>query len=377
MHNQLQVIENKLTSPEVAKKISLALNIPPGDEMGQNRAKKYAYSVFAQVKKTAGDKNGDLTRCNPDSIVQTMIDAAHMQVAIDGRQHAHLIKYGNACTFQMGYRGYLAKIKEHYPDADFVVDPVYEGDTVKIWNENGVQQYRHEKAGAFRAGEKGFIGILFAVTYTDNGRLIQKVADVPRERINRARGAAKQKFVWSSDYIEKAKAAAIKNACKIMFASIQGMQDIVNYDNEKNYNVGNIPATPARNSIIDNINTGVAPEGAKPKPRDNEQASQAQQQENLPPVADDEFIEGEFTQDDAQPENSQRKDDLIKNGGLAAEEGVVKYREWIATLSDPDKDMVRHMHAGWQVKAKKVSSASPPPHDQQHSAPPHNDAPPI
>lgn len=374
MSNQLQIIEQKLTSDEVTNRIALALNIPPDDEAAQNKAKKYASSVLAEVTRTKGSKN-DLTLCNPDSIVQTMIDAAQFQVAIDGRQQAHLIAYGKNCSFQMGYRGYLAKIKEHYPDADFVTEPVYEGDEVKLWNENGVQKYTHNKKAAFRSGENGFIGVLFAVTYTDNGRLICRVMDVPKERIDRARAAAKQKYVWSSDYIEKAKAAAIKVACKQLFASIQGLQDIASYDNKNNFKLQD--ATPVRKSLIDNINESLGddvsddqPEEKAEKPAPKEEPHEAQGSES---VTDADFEEVEVS--DVDP---QLKDNLIKMGDKAASGGLPDYRAWVGGLSDGDKDIVRYKHAGWQSTAKEVSAQILEEQKQQKDSQPSgrdNDAP--
>jgi recombinational DNA repair protein RecT len=216
---------------------------------------------LAEIEKTAGDPKKDLTICNPQSVAQCMIDAASFKMKIDGRQHAHLVKYGNNCTLQIGYRGYLAKIKEHYPDADFVVTPIYEGDQLEITDNNGDQDYKLVKKNAFADGDNGFKGILFVVTYTDNGRLIRRVNTVPKSRIDRARKAAKQDFVWSSDYIEKAKAAAIKASCKIHFASLSGLSDVMSYDNERNYD----PEKERRetqmeeqsSSIINNLNSEI------------------------------------------------------------------------------------------------------------------------
>lgn len=272
MSNQLQTIEKTLLSPETSSKLMLALGFDVQDHSATAEAKRYASSVLAEIQKSMSDKNRDLSVCAPASIVQTMIDAARMRVMIDGRQHAHIVKYGNNATLQMGYRGFLYKIKEVYPDADFVIEPVYQGDTVKIWDENGVQCYRHEKAGAFRNGDKDFIGILFAVTYTDNGRLIRKVTDVSKARIDRARKAAKQDFIWASDYIEKAKAAAIKAACKHMFASIQALQDMIRYDNEKHFDVDKDVIDVKAGSIVENLNQKIAPQSnqttAAPTPSD-------------------------------------------------------------------------------------------------------------
>lgn len=364
MTNQLATIKNQLTSDTTTKDIAIAMGADPKNEKSINKAAKYAYGVLSTIEASVGTKQ-DLSRCDPNSVKSTMIEAVNRGIYIDGRQHAHLVKYGNKCTFQMGWRGYIAKIKEYYPDADFVVEPVYSGDKVKIWNDNGVQKYTHEKAGAFRSGGKDFLGILFAVTFTDNGRLIQKVTDVPKERIDRAKKAAKQHYIWDSDYIEKAKAAAIKHACKQLFASIQGLQDLVDYDNRSNYDPNNQPATPARKSIVDNINDTVSL-----KEGDNEEQEVAHD--------DSEVIEGECVHIEESPPqtglNQHESENLIIEGEKHAQKGWNPYKEWVANLSDEQKDVVRSKHKDWTEQARKVSTEAAA---QETKPQEDSDAPPI
>jgi len=267
--NNYPAIQQELKSEKTLNRICMALDLTAGNDNAKAEARKYAASVLAEIEKSAGSKN-DLTACNPHSVAQAMIDAAKFKLMIDGRQHAHLIKYGQSASLQIGYRAYLAKIKEAYPDADFVVTPIYEGDDLEIWDEGGTQNYKLKKKNAFSDGENGLQGILFAVTYTDNGRLCRKVTPVPKSRIDRARGAAKQDFIWKTDYIEKAKAAAIKNACKHFFASLQGLQDIAQYDNEANHDPNKgLKAAP----LIENLNNEIFNEPDKKNSLDEDDDS--------------------------------------------------------------------------------------------------------
>lgn len=249
----LVLIEQEMKTKANMSQLVLAMGFDAENPKGREKAMRCISSVLLEIKKSAADPKKDLTGCNPQSIVQATIDAARLDVMIDGRQHAHLVKYGNSVQLQVGYRGFLAKITEHFPDADFCVEPVYEGDDVKVWSKDGNQHYELIKKAAFKDGESGFKGILFAVRYTSNGRLITKANDVSKSRVDRARKAAKQDFIWTSDYIEKAKAAAIKASSKVMFASLQGLQDMIRYDNDKNFDVGKLdedtdPATEAATS---------------------------------------------------------------------------------------------------------------------------------
>lgn len=258
MSNQLQVIDSTLKSKATIGRLTMALGYNAGDELGKQEAFKYAASVLAEIEKSAGDKNKDLTACRPDSIAQTMIDAARFRFMIDGRQHAHIVKYGNAATLQIGYRGYLAKIKEHYPDADFTVEPIFQGDILKINDDNGYQSYTLDKGQNFNDDLTKLQGILAVISYTMGDRKIQKVTTMSAKEIEKVKSAAKTKFVWDAWYIEKAKAAAIKRAAKIHFAAIQGMQEIIQYDNARHFNIDR-PATEAKSGgIIENLNKSLS-----------------------------------------------------------------------------------------------------------------------
>lgn len=263
--NNLTIIADTIRAPETTGKLMLALGLNNQSDPAQlTEAKRYAASVLAEIEKMANDeKKKDILLCHPLSIVQTMIDAARFKLMIDGRQHCHLIKFKDTATLQIGYRAYLYKIKEAYHDADFVIEPIYEGDNLKIKDENGLQSYTLTKGEeVFRDGPDKLKGILFCVTYTDNGRLIRKVRAVSKARIERARSAAKQDFIWKSDYIEKAKAAAIKAACKHEFASLQALQDVIRYDNENNFDVTNRPINDQKpRNIVEHLNALIDPAG--------------------------------------------------------------------------------------------------------------------
>lgn len=304
--NPLAVIEQTIKAPATMNRLAMALGYSATDNAGKEKARSYAASALAEIEKSRGDSKKDLTGCNPMSIAQTMIDAASFKIKIDGRQHAHLVKYGNNVTLQIGYRGYLAKIKEHYPDADFVVEPIYEGDELHIWHENDAQHYTLKKQSVFNDGPDKFKGVLFAVTYTDGGRLVRKVNAVPKSRIERAKKAAKQDFIWGTDYIEKAKAAAIKASCKIHFASLSGLSDVITYDNTYNYNPEkDVPEKEPSTgpSIIDNLNAQIVDaeivEETSPSDQAEKQEPETFQQDifpgDLPPgvtLADDPRLQG-------------------------------------------------------------------------------------
>lgn len=325
--NQLALIEKKLHDKDVTNRLTVALNLDPKDETAIRKASKYIDSVLSEIRKSAGDPKKDLTGCNPDSIVGSMIDAARLELTIDGQQHGYLVKYGNSATFQIGYRAYLYKIKKYYPDADFTVEPIFNGDEVKIWSEDGVDQFTFHKGDPFNQSPVNLKGVLVAVTYTDNNRTVRKVMPVPKERIDRARKAAKQDYIWSSDYLEKAKGAAIKNAFKHMFSSIQGLQELVRYDNE-DYDPDKQPATPVRKSIVDNINAAVT---GTPEP---------------------EIMEAEYED----IHHDETPDPVLAEAEEYAAKGVEEYTKWVTALPEEKKELVRPENKRLTAIAKKATS---------------------
>lgn len=331
MNKQLTTIEAAVTAPAVQERLAFAMHLDPNDERSKAKAMACAASVLAEVQKTAGDSKKDLTVCAPDSIAQAMVDAAQFGLQIDGRQHAYLIKYGNRAVFQPGYRAYIFKIKEAYPDANIVVEPIFEGDVFKIIDDGGNQSYTHERKDAFCTDPAKLKGVLVAVQYTDNGRLIKRAVAVPKERIERARRAAKQDFIWKSDYIEKAKAAAVKNACKYMFVALQGLQEMIGYDNKANFETRNYePASSQRDSVIDNLNASITGEA----PKDD--------------AIDADYIEVEEGEDDTM--------DLLEAGQEAASGGIEVYKAWAATLDEDEIARVKHMGDEWRTIAKSVQT---------------------
>lgn len=264
--SNLQYIENALKDKKIKARLALALGLDAAKS--NNEVSRYCASVLAEVEKTAGDPKKDLTQCSPESIAQCMIDAARFGLFIDARQHAHLIKYGRIATMQIGYRGFLYIIKKHYPDADFTIAPIYEGDDLIVREENGCQLYSLTRKNPMNDGADGMTGVLVAISYTDpsTGRLIQKVLPVPRSRIDRAREAAKQDYIWKTDFVEKAKAAAIKAACKHMFATLTALQDAIVYDNEKNSAIADGEKPVVIDAQSDEFTEAALKESPAPKP---------------------------------------------------------------------------------------------------------------
>lgn len=248
MTNQLTVIEKKLDSQEIRQQLAAAFGENP------ESARRFVGSVLAEIKRSMGDKSKDLSVCTPDSIAQSMIDAANFKLAIDGRKHAHLVKRGSECTLQIGVAGYVAKINEHLPDAVISASVMYEGDTLSLNEQDGFTHYSYKCANPMESDTKKIIGAFAVVSFSKAGHRYQKVEAMPRTEIEKIRGKAKFDAIWAEWFTEKAKVAVVRRACKLLFQGIQGMQDIIEYDN-RSFDMEWPSAAPDRTTIVDDLNS--------------------------------------------------------------------------------------------------------------------------
>lgn len=362
--NALAVIEEKLTSKEVTQRLAVTLNLDPQDEKAQKEAYKYASSVLAEVKKTQGAEYGDLTKCTPDSICMSMIDAAQFRIAIDGRKLAHLesrwdknVK-ANVATLQIDTNGFVAKIKEQYPDAVFSITPVFQGDSLKISGTDGQKTFTHESKDPF-AGVDKLTGIVVSITYTNQGgekiRDVQTISAADLKAIQ-AKGKG---LAWRDFTLERMKTAALKRACKWHFRQNTTLDLLIDYDNKQNYDL-TAPAAPVRKTIVDNINASVSGESDGGElVEDEPETGGGEQPEKNGPIDDGEAIDVDFEHEDGEsdggdPEALQR---LLNAGEKASKAGFHSYKEWVGGLSDDEKDLVRDKHKGWQEQAREISKA--------------------
>lgn len=264
MSNALQVIETKFKSRESVNQLTMALGFRADDDNGRNKAFSYISSVLAEISKTAGDPYRDLTVCEPQSLVQCAIDAARFELAIDARQLAHIVKFGNKAQLLIGFRGYVSKITQHYPDANITAELIWQGDTLEINSKDGFDHYTLDRtSGTFHDDMTKLQGVMVVMSYTKGGRQYQHITTVSAKEIGKIKGVAKTQKVWDTWFTEKAKVAAIKRACKTVFAGVTGLQEMVRYDNATHFSPLKQVDAPKAGSIVDNINQSLA---QKPEP---------------------------------------------------------------------------------------------------------------
>jgi phage RecT family recombinase len=215
------------------------------------QAKMYASSVLTTIE---GDSK--LQDLEPRSVVLAMIDAAKFKLEIDGRKLAYIVPYGGKATMQVSYKGMLAKLKDFYPDMSFTVEVVYEGDVFEVSDNSGFQTYTHKKLNPFETDIKKVMGVFVSLAWTDNEVKQQKITIVSKADLVKMQGKSKS-GTWNEWYAQMAIKSAIKRACKIHFAAISSISEIIEYDNKINYNLTTDALDEGKPNIIDNLNANI------------------------------------------------------------------------------------------------------------------------
>lgn len=341
-----QEFEKRITSDDVKNQLIVALDLKPQDEDAQREAFKFAQSVLMEVKRTQGAEYGDLTKATVDSIVMCMIDAATLRVSIDGRKMAFMEVRSGVAALQITTNGFVAKIKERYPDLTHSVMAIFESDTFNIRGSEGAKSYDYESKNPFNDLTK-LKGIGIFLSYTGHGG--QKISDVhtvTKSELDSMAARGKGK-AWQTDALERRKTAALKRACKWHFRQDATLQKVIDYDNEHDTDFSIQPAAEVRPGIISNINRSI--EGQKTPPE-----GEITHQEE----AKAETVTDGAPKPDVPPEVN--KEALLKAGEDAAGKGDSgkAYKAWKESLTEEEKDAIRDHHPGWWEKVKSSTAAA-------------------
>lgn len=220
----IEAVEAALMKKPAIRAISDVLGSTP-------RAKQYMLSVLAEIKKNAGDSRKDLTQCDPKSIFLAARDAAKLRLEIDGRQHAHLVKYGNKVQLQIGYRGYLARLQSSLEGFTAHVECVYKGDTVEVIQDGLQGKVLHKKGDPFGTlTDNDIIGVYCQLSYLAGGERVTYVTTMNILEINKIKNKAKTSDIWNTWFTEKAKVACLRRACKAHFSAVTHDLDVIDND---------------------------------------------------------------------------------------------------------------------------------------------------
>ena len=201
----------------------------------QSKLISFAYATNAML--TASKQA--LSTLDAQSIREAFKASLDTGIPVDKRQLAYVVKYGNKIEYQIGFKGFISRIKEIYPTANVKAELVYVGDVFTIEKVDGKAKYTHKVANPF-ASIKDMTGVYAYIQYTDKGKEYSFIETMGKDEIMKIRGKAKTKFVWDEWFGEMAKKAVIRRLCKTLFIGDPKIAIMEDLDN-KNFDVQQEP----------------------------------------------------------------------------------------------------------------------------------------
>ena len=195
---------------------------------------------FAYATKTMLDNAKiPLGNLDPQSIREAFKASLDTGIPVDKRQLAYVVKYGSKIEYQIGYKGFIARIKEINPTAVVKAELVYTGDVFTIEKIDGKAKYTHKVANPF-ANIKDMVGVYAFIQYTDKGKEYSFIETMSKDEVLKIKGKAKTAFVWNDWFGEMAKKAVIRRLCKTLFIGDPKIAIMEDLDN-KNFDIQQEP----------------------------------------------------------------------------------------------------------------------------------------
>ena len=171
---------------------------------------------------------------DPMSIKEAFKASLDTGIPVDKRQLAYVVKYGNAIQYQLGYKGFIHRIKEMFPNSVVKAELVYKDDIFEVTRTDGQVKYTHKLSNPF-ASIKDLAGAYAYIEFTDEQGRHSFIETMSYSAIMQIRGKAKTKFVWDEWFGEMAKKAVIRRLCKTLFVGdpiFQQFEDVENNNYE-------------------------------------------------------------------------------------------------------------------------------------------------
>ncbi|WP_239405434.1 recombinase RecT [Frankia sp. Cj3] len=169
---------------------------------------------FARLAVTVLRQNADeLARCEPASVLGALVTAAQLGLEPGGPLgQCYLVRYGNQCTFVMGYKGYISLARRSGEIESLIARVVYERDEFSA--EYGLEDKLTHKP--YMDGDPGRAVRYYAVAkYVGGGHSFVVLSRAAVEKLRNA-GRSANSPAWKNWYDEMACAKAVKQLAKWM-----------------------------------------------------------------------------------------------------------------------------------------------------------------
>jgi recombination protein RecT len=193
------------------------------EQLAMALPKYYTPEQFILIVRTAINRTPKLAECDPTSFITSMITAAQMGIAPDGR-NGHLIPRWNSknnrmeCTFQADYKGLVGLVRKSEDVADIYADVVCENDVFQL-TKGLHRDIRHEVD--IKKPRGPIVGVYAVIVYKDGSNSWDFLSREDVENV-RARSDSWKSHVakgydspWKTDEGEMFKKTAIKRLLKL------------------------------------------------------------------------------------------------------------------------------------------------------------------
>ena len=172
---------------------------------------------MARIALTAFRTTPALQKCDPQSFIASVMQAAQLGLEPNLNGSAYLVPYGNQVQMIPGYRGLIDLARRSGAVQSISAEIVYEGDAFKL--SLGVEN-KIEHAPKLD-GERGQFKLVYAVAkFNDGGYQFIWMTKAQVDAI-RSRSKASKSGPWVTDYEEMVKKTAIRRLCKMLPMSVE------------------------------------------------------------------------------------------------------------------------------------------------------------
>lgn len=168
------------------------------------------------------DGNVDLTKCELDSVVRTLLKGAFLGLDFFNGE-CYAIIYGGKCSFQTDYRGEIKLAKKYStnPIKDIYAKVVRQGDSFEEIIENG-NQYVNFKPVPFNDGE--IIGAFAVCLFQDGSMIYDTMSKNEIEATRKNYSKQSQGQAWTKSYGEMCKKTVLRRLCKLISLDFESIE---------------------------------------------------------------------------------------------------------------------------------------------------------
>lgn len=176
----------------------------------------------------AATKTPKLLQCTQESLIQSVMTAAELGMDISGTMgEAYILPYGQAATFQLGYKGMVKLARQSGEIARIEADTVYENDHF-VYKKGLNPVLDHEP---ITSGDRGRpIGAYALIQYSSGGVETDYMGLPEIEKVRRVSKAGNS-GPWKDWWDEMAKKTVLRRLLKMATLSTEKMQIAFEVDN--------------------------------------------------------------------------------------------------------------------------------------------------